>query len=463
MSLAAGGWRGAWQNAFRDIPAHVFTGVGWQYGGTLTGSAISFLYTLLVAGALGAAEFGLMALGLAYAAILSQFSVVQLREVVIRYAAKFHEENDGPRLYATAKASLLVDAAAGAAALALIMALSPVAKAFLIKDERAYAVIALAGCAYVFQNVADDTAIGLLRVFSKFRTIAFIEVAANLVKLAGALTVVWLLGWGVLGVLLVLLASHLLMNLAMLATAVWYLHNRVPLRTHAPLSLLGPYRVEMTRFLRNNYFRSLTNFTTRDLDVNLLGFFETKATVGVYKVARSFFVVLYQLADAAFLVVYPELARLWSRGRFAELRRFIKRFSLIMGGSGVVLYAAAFFAVPWMIRLLMRPEFAEAGTLFRSMGWGIVLCSPFVWVAPLLLAAGRSDLMLRATLIHGIVVTALYVAACAAFGALGAALVNALTHGIFVLIALWSGRRAGIIFPAGDTIEPDRVHRSEME
>ena len=445
------------------MPGGFLSNVGWQYGGTLASSAIGLVYMVLVADALGRAEFGLLALGLAFANIVSLLVNVKLRDVVIRYIAKFWAEEDKPRTLAMTKLTLLLDAAGGAAALALILALSPLAKAFLIRDERAYAIVALAGCAYVFQNVADDTAIGLLRVFSKFRTIAFIEVVASLVKLAGALVVLWLLGWGVLGVLLVLLASHALMNLAMLTTALWYLHNRVPLRTHAPFSLLGPYRAEIARFFGYNYLRSLSSFAARDLDINMLGLFASAATVGVYKLARSGAVVLYQFADAAFLVSYPEIARFWSRQAFSELRRFVKRLAVVMGASGAVLYGASFFVVPWLIQRIMSPDYVEAGRLFRLMGWGILLWSPFVWAGPLLLAAGRPDLLLRCSLGTGGTVLVLYLAAGATIGAPGVAVVSALTHAVFVAIALWSGRRAGIIFPAADGIEPAGAHRSELE
>jgi len=427
--------------------------VGWQYGGTLAGSALSFIYAILVAGALGRTEFGLMALGLAFVNLVSLFANVKLREVVIRYIAKFWAEDDKPRTLAMTKLSLLLDLAGGVAAMALIMILAPLGKMFLIRDERAFLIIAVAGCAYVFQNVADDTALGLLRVFGRFRVLAITEVLAAALKLAGVLGVILLLGWGILGVLLIVAVVNLAINVIRLALALAELHRHVPLRSHAPIGLLRPYRTEIKRFFGFNYLRSISSFGTRELDINILGLFTSAGSVGVYKLARSFSVVLYQFADAAFLVAYPEIAKLWSQKAFSQLWSFIRRLAAIMAGSGTVLYAAAFFAVPWLVKKFVSPEFIAAGSLFRLMGWGILLWSPFIWVGPLLLAAGRPDLMLRCSLGSGIGAVVLYLVACPLFGAPGAAVVSATTHAIGVAIALWSARNAGIFLSTEETHE----------
>jgi O-antigen/teichoic acid export membrane protein len=444
----------SWRDAVGGTPKKFLSSVGWQYGGTLTGSVVSFAFTMYVANALGVAEFGLMALGLAFAALVSQLVNVNLREIVIRYIAKFWTDGDKERTLAMTKLTLLVDVAAGIVAMALIMGLSPLARMFLIKDDRAIAIIALAGCAYVFQNVADDTALGLLRVFSRFKALAYTEVAGAVLKLAGAVAIIHWLKGGILGILAVVAGVHLLQNLVRLALALAELRSHIPLRSHAPLSLLAPYRDELKRFFGYNYLRSISNFATRDLDINVLGLFApTAAAVGVYKLAKSFFNVLYQLADAALLVVYPEIAKLWAGRQFGKLRHFVKSLTLIMSATGIAIYGAAFFAVPWVITL-MKPEYTEAGDLFRLMGWGIVIWSPFVWTGPLLLAANRPDLLLRCSLITGLSVLGLYFLLCWQMGAPGAAIVAALTHTIYVIVALWSGRRAGIIFPTEDTAAP---------
>jgi O-antigen/teichoic acid export membrane protein len=427
-------------------PAGFLGNVSRQFGGTLAGSAISFVTTVYVANALGKSEFGLMALGLAYAAVVSRFMNVNLREVVVRYVAKFWTEKDLPRMVAMTKLTLLLDAAAGTLALAVLLGLAPFAKTVLIRDERAFAIIALAGCAYVFQNVADDTALGLLRVFSRFGALALTEIAAAVLKLAGAILVIHVYGGGILGVLAALACAHLFLNLSRLALALRELRVQAPRGGHAPLSLLRPYAGELRRFLGYNYARSLASLPTRDLDVGVLGLFASAGVVGVYKLARQFWIVLFQFADAALLVVYPEIAKLWTGGHFRKLAHFVKSTILIMAASGFAAYAGAFFAVPWIIGF-MKPDYAAAGGIFRIMGCGILVWSPFVWTGPLLLAANRPDLMLRCSLLNNFMIAGLTFLLIWQVGATGAALVTVLNRFLFVALTLWSARNAGLLFP----------------
>jgi len=353
-------------------------------------------------------------------------------------------------MLAVTKLSLLLDAACGALALLTILCLAPWAAGHVLRDSQGVTVLLLAGLAYAIQYVATDTALGVLRAFSRFRTLATVEVSGALFKLAAALTAVYALGAGVIGVLWALVATSLLVNGALLTLALMQLRRRVSLRAPAPLALLRPCAPEMRRFLTHNYLISLSNMAWTDLDVTLVGYFISKEAVGVYKVAKSFAVAMSQAMDAVFLVVYPELARLWTQREFARLKEIILRLSGAMLAGAAVLYAAAFFAVPWLAPRLLRPEFGEAGTVFRCMGWGIILSAPFVWVYPYLMAAGRTDLNLWTAWSSTVIVVALYLAAIPAGGMIGAALVNAGSVSVFTVIGLALARRNGLLFPASD-------------
>ena len=434
----------------QGIPEGFFQNVGWQYGGTLASTAIYFLFTYVVAQALGVERFGLIALGMGVAAFVCQFINLRQREMTIRYIARFQEEQDYPRMLATVKLSLLLDAACGAVALLALLAVAPWAAGHVLKADNGLAVVLVAGLAYVIQNVSDDTALGLLRVFGRFRLLAAMDVASACLKLAGALVAVHLFHGGVLAVLAVLAGTHLLVNATLLTRALADLRRRVPLAAHAPLALLGPHRAEIVRFLKHNYLATLAGSASVELDVNLLGYFGAKETAGVYKLAKSGAVALAQGADAVFLVVYPELARLWARADYARLKGFAKRLSLVLGGVGVVMYGLAFFLVPFAILKLMKPEYAEAGNIFRCMAWGVMLWTPGIWVAPLIVAAGRTDIMLKAAVICGIASALGYVGAIWLGGVYGAAVMYALSVPLWMIVIIGYGRRAGILFPEQD-------------
>jgi O-antigen/teichoic acid export membrane protein len=151
---------------------------------------------------------------------------------------------------------------------------------------------------------------------------------------------------------------------------------------------------------------------------------------------------MWTLSDATFVVVYPELARLWAQRRLADIRTFVRRITGVFGVAGVVVYLGAFLVVPPVIRVIMGADFAAAGVLFRWMAWGIVFWAPLVWVNPLLMAAGRPDLTLRASVVGSVVTLLLYMVAIAEWGATGAAAVYALASPVVIGLVAWFAWRS---------------------
>lgn len=444
------GWWALRKIFTRDMPGGFLHNVGWQYGGTAASAAIGFLYVMLVARAMGAERFGLIALGLSVAAVVSPFAMLRQREMIIRYLAQFRAGGDYPRVLAVTKLSLLLDGICGIAAFLIVLCVSPWAATHVLRDPGAVPLILVAGLAYILQNIVSDTALGVLRLFARFRTLATVEACGAAFKLASALLAVYLFKAGVMGVLLALLATNLLVDVTLLTLALVQLSRLIPLRSPAALSLLKPHAREIRRFLTHNYFISLTGIAVTDLDITLVGYFASREAAGIYKVAKSFVIAMSQVTDAAFVVVYPELARMWAAREFARLKAFARRLSLSMCAAGVLMYGAAFLAVPWIIARFMKAEFAGAGTVFRCMGWGIVLSAPFVWVFPLFAAAGRPDLNLWAALCSTIATVLLYLVAIPHAGAAGAAMVYAASAPLFAAAALAMGRRAGLLFPKAE-------------
>jgi O-antigen/teichoic acid export membrane protein len=428
-----------------DLPPAFLTNVSWQYLASLASVALGFAYALVVARGLGLVAFGLIGAAQSFAALVFLFVELRLHEAVIRYIAEFWERGDGPRTMAATKLFLLADVVTGLMALLLVVGLASWAHGHLIRDARAVPVVLLAGLAAFFGNVATATALGLFRIFGQFRTQALISISGGALRVVATVAAVWLLRWDVVAIMAVLAGSSLVTNATLVGVAWREIRKRIPSGTIAPLRLLGPRLVEIARFVASNYAASLAGVPTKELDVNLLSLFTSLQVVGLYKIAKSFLAGLLAASDAAFFVVYPELARLWARGRFVEIGAFVRRVVVLFGAGGFVLYGAAFFAVPVLVRALFGAAFVEAGVLFRWMGWGVLFWAPFVWVNPLLLAAGRADLSLWASLLGSAIVVALYLICIPPWGGVGAAAVLAASIPVMLTCSGWLGWRSRII------------------
>lgn len=442
-------WQSVRQYFERGIPDGFFKNVAWQYLSNIWAIGLGFLYSLLIGRALGAAEFGLISLGLGFAGLIFGVLELRLHEAVIRYIAEFWEQNDYRRTLAIVKLSLLVDASTGTLALVVALITAPLAQEYLIRDPRGLIVVWLSALSVFFINVGNRTAIGLLRVFEQFKLYALVIMAGTTLKLIVTLGAILLMGWGAIGVMIVTVLTSLLTNLALVGMALWQLNRRIPLRqTQAPMSVLWPRLREMSRFVLNTYGLSLASIPTRDLDVNLLGWFTSLKVVGIYKIAKNFMAAIWQISDPAFYVIYPELSKLWSKKQFATLKTFIKKLIILLGGTGVLLFSGTFVLVPRGIQWMMGSEFAEAGTIFQWMVWSLLFWMPFLWVNPLLMAAGLPNLSLRAALMSNLLTLGLYLIWIPIWGGQGAALAYGMGVPLNLGIAIHLGRRAGVIFPS---------------
>lgn len=428
------------------MPTRFVNNLQWQYISFLATAVLAFLYSILVGRSLGAADFGAIAVVIGFATVVFQVVELRLQEAVIRYLAEFWEAGDHRRTVATVKLFLLLDAATGVLAFVVVVALSPFAEAHLLRDGRAAHLMILAGAAVFVSNVTTATALGLYRIFGRFKRQAIISTIGSLIKLG--LTVVALRGFrcGVIGVLEIAVAVTFFTNAVLTGAAISDLFNRITISpSDAPVSLLREHRPAMIRFIRTTYLLSLTMIPTKELDINILAASAPLRVVGIYRVAKNFVVALWMLIDPASLVIYPELARMWVKRQTREMSHFVKVIAAGFGLGALGTYLLSCFAVPFLVRALLGSDYAAAGALYPWIAWGILIGGPLIWLNPFLLAADRPDIPLKASLFGGVLTALFYFIAVPRFGATGAAFVYSLANVMVLGASISLAFRAGLL------------------
>jgi O-antigen/teichoic acid export membrane protein len=428
-----------------SIPPGFYTNAAWQYATSFASAGFQFVYLVALAALLGTREFGRFSLALAFVTMAFQLVELRLHEAVIRFAAEFRARDDFARLVAFTKLSLLADAASGALAFAAACALAPLAARLLLKDPAAVSLILLAAFAVFFQNVSTATAVGLYRTFNAVRVQAIVTACGGLLKLAATIVFVKVFDAGAAEVMAVAIAAHFLTNAVLTTLALRILRRHVPPGTRGTMAMLGDRWRDLARFTGSTYALSLSMIPTKELDVNLLGYFSTPAVVGTYKIAKTFFTAVSMIVDPALFVIYPQLAAMWVRRELVKIGAFIRSIVAVFGSVALLVCIVATFAVPPLIVLLNGPEYRESGSIFRWLIWGLAIWAPTIWVNPLLMAADRPDLVTKASILGSVLVVILYLIFIPRLGARGAALAQALAPPIVMSIALFFGRRAGII------------------
>jgi O-antigen/teichoic acid export membrane protein len=178
----------------------------------------------------------------------------------------------------------------------------------------------------------------------------------------------------------------------------------------------------------------LVELNTR-VDVLVLGFFTTDATVGIYSIASIFAEGMYQLLLILRINYDPMLARLIAEGKSAELRALIVSGKKLAYGAMAVAGVLAVVAYPFVLQILIgKPEFAASWPVFAILVAGLMLSAGFVPFGGILQQGGHplAQSLLFATVVAlnlaGNVMLVPY------YGAVGAAVATAVAQACFPLV-----------------------------
>jgi hypothetical protein len=291
--------------------------------------------------------------------------------------------------------------------------------------------------------VLTDGLFGALRVFNRVRDIAVLQIVAAMARLAVTWFLLFRFHVGLPGILAAGACCYFAAFLATLAIATRQLSRQLPCAAH--LSFQGFFNPEQRKFIFHNYLTYLYAIPARDLDINILGLFVTIEAVGIYRMAKNFVALLWTVTDPIHIVLYPEYARLWSRHAQVEIRALTLRLMAALTGLAVIVFVAGWLIVPPVIIVFAGPTFAGSGPLYIYMAISILFWLPQKWLPPLLLAAGRADVNMKAAFSSGLVGLASYVFLGRLYGASGVAWSYTLNMVLLVTLQLVWGWRAGVV------------------
>lgn len=304
------------------------------------------------------------------------------------------------------------------------------------------------------KNVGNASARSYLRVTNRFVPLAVVTLLGALARCA-AVGTVWLAGIttpsAALGMVLcgVAVSAVLLNAAALVAARRDGMMQRATSAGGAVARAEGAEQVEqatqaaqtpddLRTFLRHSWLSGIGLMPLRELDTMLLGFIAGPAAAGPYQVAKT----MYTAADTTLgplqLALQPRLAAAYHHGHGQRLARMVRTICTwgVVFGCAVVLLVE--LAGPAVIRALLEERYQAAIPALQVMILAFPFSAALLWVIPLCSAAGRPDLVARASIGAGAVGMAL-IAAGACVGDRGAAAGFAIT---VALLLLWTVRLA---------------------
>jgi len=290
-------------------------GGGIAFAGMLFAYISRFVFGIVVARMIGAEQWGLYALGLTVATIVSTMALLGLQTGVVRYVPIAVRQRDEAGLWGIIQVSIALPALLGLIFATIVFLLAePLAKqAFNEPDlEPVLRLISLSIPLAALITIVSS----ITRGFKQMQYEVYANnVALSLVKLS--LTVGLLIaGLGTMGVV----AAHVTASAVTLVLLIYFTHTLFPL--NRPLHTARRSSGELLRFSLPVYLARLINTLGGSFETLVLGFLGMTVGVGVYAAALRLSTVgnLFYLSIVA--ISSPIISDLHSRGESVQLERF---------------------------------------------------------------------------------------------------------------------------------------------
>lgn len=266
-----------------------------------------------------------------------------------------------------------------------------------------------------FLTVANSFG-AVLIVFKEFRAYAIATLARSLLTLVVALmlaphginAVMWayVVGEGGTFLLMVILATRLLRR----HIPEWQLENpRAALREFLPFA----FHTTLTETLKG-IFANIT--------ILVLGGLRPPAEVSYFKVAQSAVSLTALVITPVRLVLYPRINEAWASDDLPQVRRYIRQMALYGGGVSIAAGIAWLILARPLLALLYGADFTPAAPLIWVLALGYVADNALLWMRPVVLAAGKANILTALSTVTALVRTVATVLLVLVFGVMGAAL-----------------------------------------
>lgn len=404
----------------------------WRRGAAAAGmygaAALGFLATIVAARELATkGEFARYAIVMAATSLLQLVFDITAEEAAVKYGYRYQEAGDWGRFRRLFRVLLAVKAAGGllgavAVVGAALLSHAIYGKSGLVAPMLVAALIPLlqapegmAGAMLLVRGRYD--ARGGFLAFSMALRLAAIAVGAP---------------HGVVTMLVAIVAAQALSTLAILAAGLLSL-RRFP---HAEPAPLGDDGGVLRRFVFSSTVGSALVSLRTTLPTNIVGGIMARPEVADFRAAQAPQTALASLAGPGRLILLSEQSRHFEAGRVDRVYGMIRRYMLLTSALQVVVVPVGWWAMPWLLRTILKPEYGSAANAARLILLTGAIQIVFGWTRPFAVSIGRPGLRALTYVVELAVLVPAVLVLGHRWGAAGAA--GGVLAGSVAFALLWS-------------------------
>jgi O-antigen/teichoic acid export membrane protein len=376
----------------KNIKKNLFLNASWVFGGNTVSAVFAAIEPIVLARILGVTDFGLLALIVAYVEFLNNFFDVRVWETATKYIGTFWEKRDYERTRSMVKLSYMLDISTGILAFAIAVLTANIANKYLIHSPQAYTLILIYSISLLI-DTANSTSDSILRVFNKFKKIAFISSFQTFLRVA-FVSLVLFTGLGIKGVLFIYVAASFI-GFAIRIWTVSQTLNEFKLSGwwRAKLALIRDQWREIAWFLTNTSFTGTLKMGNENfLGILALGYFSGKDAAAYYKIARSAVKLMTRFSDPLHQAIYPELVRISKSEGLTDFINLIRYSLKTLLKFTIPLSIIILILAEQLINIFFGKDYLAATNTLRVITIAILISQLSFWINSALLAIGKPGL-----------------------------------------------------------------------
>jgi O-antigen/teichoic acid export membrane protein len=428
-----------WQSWQQDrLMGRVIRNTGYLFSSNTVAMALGVVQSIFAARLLGVAGFGVLGTVTVFASTINRLFSFRMGELVVKYLGLYLVEERRDRAGAVVKVAALVEAASSLLAFLVLIAIAPLAAIYLAKDASTTPFFMIYGISILGTSMAE-VATGVLQVDNRFRSQAFVNLAQSILT---ALIIVgaFLSNAGMLVVLIAYLVGKLILGIGPVILALGSLNRLLgPAWWKAPLSVLPPWR-ELAHFGLSTNLSATINLLVRDSEVLWVALFLSPLEVGYYKVALAIINLVLMPVTPLISTTFPEINRTIASRSWDQLRRLLRRVTILSGGWTLITTVVLVFFGNFLI-LFYGSEYLPAYPAMLVLLAGFGIANVFFWNRTLLLSFGLPMVPFRVTLWVGVAKVALAFVLVPRFGYVAEAALLSAYFIVSVALILHRGAR----------------------
>ena len=369
-----------------DLLRRLFKNAGVLFSGNIASSLLSLGSLALTARALGVENFGYLTLITTYILIVDRLVNFQTWQAVIKYGADALEQKRNADFKLLVKFGFFLDCATAAIGTVIAASAAWFVGQWRGWDQHLVIMAAIYSTTILFH--IQGTPMAILRLFDKFNKVAYQSVIAAAIKLVGV-TIAFFAGAGLWAFLLVWAVVDILGKLLL----VYFAYNELVFQRFHGFMQGSAWNMAkkfkgIWGFVWATNLNSSIRMASREIDVMIIAAILGISAVGLYKVAKQFTLVIQKTIDPLYQSIFPELAKLFSRGEVKEFIRFGLRSAIIAGGVSFCIWLGFFILGKYIILLTVGTEYIGSLGVMLWYMLAIVVAAAAFPLQPAMLSMG---------------------------------------------------------------------------